>query len=137
MSTNITECYFAENQERQKAKKELLQNQSDYYKTAKDRNVEWKKVATIKNNALLSQVKGKVKGKTIKSWKSVDSVDGVGHTRNDFMQIISNVKTVDDPIFNNLTELLSGLEEFDHFDVLSEYVKEIFAVCEANNDNNE
>ena len=120
-----------------------MQNQSDYYKAGKERNEEWTRVATTRNNATLSRVKGKVKAKILKLWKSDNSVDGIEWTKADLLRIISNVKSLDDPLFNIITELLSGLEEFENFEVLGEYVKEIYDLCktidgnETNNDNNE
>ena len=129
---NVANEYFVENQRRQEAKKELMKNQSDYYKSGKVRNDEWTKVARSKNNGALSKVKGKVRAKTIKLWKSDGSVDDVDWNKRDFMQIISNVQTMDDPIFNILDELLSGLEEYEDFEVLADYVRQIYDMCKRN-----
>ena len=137
---NVAKKLFAEQQKKQEAKKELLRNQSEYYRTGKVRNEAWAKVATVKNNASLSQVKGKVKGKTLRLWTNDKSVAGVDWTKRDFMNVVSQVKDLDDPIFSVLSELLSGLEDYDDFVVLSEYVREIFDISkqaehnELNND---
>ena len=106
-----------------------MKNQTDYYRAGTKRNEAWTKVATMKNSSIISRVKGKVKGKTIKLCKQGETVEDVEWTKKDFMRVISKVKDSDDPIFNSLNELLSALEELDDFDILSEYVKEIYDIC--------
>ena len=114
--------------EKQQQRKDMLKNQTEYYKTATAKNKEWKLFGKMKNNASLGGVKGKAKAKVLKLWRRNDKIDGVGWTRKEFMAVISGVKSGEEQVFVILTEMIAGLEEYDHIDVLSEYVKEIWEI---------
>ena len=120
--------YFKENKAKQQAKKDMLKNQAAYHQSALAKNEEWRMFGKMKNSASVAQVKGRAKGKVLRLWTSDKSVDGVEWTRNEFMKVISNVKSGYDPVYDKLSEMLSGIQEYDHFIMLSEYVKEIWDI---------
>ena len=83
--------------EKRHQRKDMLKNQTEYYKTATAKNEEWKLFGKMKKNASLGGVKGKAKAKVLKLWRRADKIAEVGWTRKGFMAIISGVKSSNVP----------------------------------------
>ena len=120
--------YHSNRAERQQQRRDMLKNQSDYYKKATAKNEEWRLFGRTKNTEGVGKVKGTAKAKVLRLWKSGDTIDGVQWTRQKFMKVISNVASGTDPVYSMLMEMISGLGEYDNVEMLSVYVKEIWDV---------
>lgn len=128
--------YFKIQTDKAQARRQMMENQSNFFKGATEKNLEWKNFAKMKTNAVVAQVKGTARGKVLRHWANQELRIGT-LTKYDFMSIISSVKDGTDPVFHKLSEMLSGLKEYDHFDTLFLYVTEIQEIVNAREANAE